>query len=519
MSTENAVALPHWLDIAAHTHPDKRALDFGAKRWSFSELRYASGAAVGVLARALTDRPGRIGILSTNRPGFVFAVHAATYLDVPFVPLNWRQTSDEIAWQIRDADIGVLVADEAGAELAAGATADGSVAMISMREIEGGTSPVKRPPAGRRIDLGREAAVIYTSGTSGRPRGARITYGNLWFSAVASALHLGAHADDVWLAALPLFHIGGLSILFRGAIGATTTVLHEQFEPATALAAIDDGATIVSVVPTMLGRMLELRRDTLWPENLRCVLVGGSAAPTELIEECLRRRIPVAPTYGLTESSSQVATLLPADAHRKPRSSGVPLPLTEVRITDANGVVASGAFGEIEFRGPTLFAGYLGDGYGPAGRTVDGWFQSGDIGYLDEDGFLFLVDRRDDLIVSGGENIYPAEIEQVLRGHPRVIDAAAIGVPDERWGSRPVAAVIWHGDSGTASEALRRHCAERLASYKIPDRFVLVADLPRSASGKLRRRALREKFFIDEPDLIDPNPSGPSRPEDPLPQQ
>jgi O-succinylbenzoic acid--CoA ligase len=372
------------------------------------------------------------------------------------------------------------------------ACADLPVTIVPIAELERSTTSGGRPHELPRIDLEREAAVIYTSGTSGRPKGARITYGNLWFGAISSALHLDHHREDVWLAAMPLFHVGGLAILFRAVIGGVPVVLHERFQPERALAAIDEGVTLLSVVPTMLQRMLAARGDAPWPAGLRCVLLGGSAAPARLIEESVRRGLPIAPTYGLTEATSQVTTLPPDQTSRKSGSSGVPLPLSEVRIVAQANIAAPGEVGEIEIRGSTVFAGYIGD-HGPGSSDLnDGWFRTGDAGYLDGDGYLYVVDRRDDLIVSGGENLYPAEIERVLRQHPSVLDAGVIGVADESWGSRPLAAVVWRGDLDRASVELLDHCRQHLPGYKIPDRVLFLSELPRSPSGKLLRRTLRE---------------------------
>jgi o-succinylbenzoate---CoA ligase len=484
--------IPDWLDVAARSHPDKRALSFGGRHWTFTDQRGSVVATAAVLADARAEIAGRIGILSANRPGVVFAVHAATRLSVPFVPLNWRQTAGEIAWQLRDAGITVLVVDEERAALAKNACATLPVTIVPIAELERSIAPGGIPNESPRINLDREATVIYTSGTSGRPKGARITYGNLWYSAIASALHLGHHAKDVWLAAMPLFHVGGLAILFRGVIGAIPVVLHEQFDPDRALAATDDGVTLLAVVPTMLQRMLDARGDAPWSPSLRSVLLGGSAAPPRHVEECVRRGIPVAPTYGLTEATSQVTTLLPNLTPRKQSSAGLPLPLTEIRIVTESGVAPPGETGEIEVRGPTIFAGYVGEETAPSHGMAGGWFRTGDAGYLDSDGYLYVVDRRDDLIISGGENVYPAEIERVLREHPSVLDAGVIGVPDETWGSRPLAAVIWAGEPDRARLALLDHLQQQLPGYKIPDRFVLLNEIPRSASGKLLRRVLRE---------------------------
>jgi o-succinylbenzoate---CoA ligase len=494
--------IPNWLDVAAGSHPGKVALSFGEHHWTFADLQGSVAAVAAVLDTTRAESAGRIGILSANRPGVVFAVHAATRISVPVVPLNWRQTAPEIAWQLRDAGITVLAVDEERATVAKAASAELPVTIVSIAELERLTPPDSSLNEPRLIDLEQEAAVIYTSGTSGRPKGACITNSNLWFSAIASALHLGHHLDDVWLAAMPLFHVGGLVILFRGVIGSVPVVLHERFDPEAVLAAIDDGVTLLSVVPAMLQRLLDARGDAPWPPHLRCVLLGGSAAPPQLVEECVRRGIPIAPTYGLTEATSQVTTLLPDRAPSKPSSSGLPLPLTELRITTPTGVGRPGEVGEIEIRGPTVFAGYLGDSISGSHAITDGWFRTGDAGHLDGNGYLYIIDRRDDLIISGGENVYPAEIERVLRDHPSVLDAGVIGIADESWGSRPVAAVVWTGASDRADSDLLHHCQQHLPGYKIPDRFLLLSELPRSPSGKLLRRALRD-MISESPQRIE----------------
>ncbi len=271
-----------------------------------------------ILADARGEDAGRIGILSANRPGFVIAVHAATRLAAPIVPLNWRQTSEEIAWQLSNSAVTVLVVDQERVDVARSACAGLPLRIVAVKELERAPQSGTRMSGAPPINLAREAAVIYTSGTSGRPKGARISYGNLWFSAIGSALHLGHLSNDVWLASMPLFHVGGLSILFRAVIGALPVVLQERFEPKNMMSAIADGATLVSVVPSMLKRMLEVHGDARWPVSVRRVLVGGSPTPPSLIEECLRLGVPVAPTYGLTETTSQATTLLPEEAASKP---------------------------------------------------------------------------------------------------------------------------------------------------------------------------------------------------------
>jgi O-succinylbenzoic acid--CoA ligase len=499
--------LPDWLDTAAQARPEAPGLSCGDRRWTFAELRQAVVTAASEL-RPQWDGRGRIGLLAANRPGFVFAVHAARRLGAAFVPLNWRLTPAEIAWQLRDANVSLLLTDDHALADAAIAAAGRSIGVVLIEQIEAGEGSAqtvaRARPAGPQqagtgldpanIDLSREAAVIYTSGTTGRPKGVRLTYGNLWHSAVGSALHLGHDRRDVWLAAMPLFHVGGLSILYRSVIGATPLVLHERFEEERVLAAIDAGASLVSVVPTTLRRLLAARGDIPWPQTLRCVLVGGAPAPVALIEECLARGIPVAPTYGLTESASQVTTLLPDTVAQKPGSSGLPLPVTRLRIATPRGPAQPGEVGQIEIQGPTLFSGYVHEEDGQLQRTDEGWFVTGDLGALDADGYLTVADRRDDLIVSGGENISPAEVERVLLAHPDVIDAGVVGVSDDIWDQRPVAAVVWRGDRDVAEPALAGHCAARLARFKLPKTILVLEALPRSPSGKLLRHTLRERI-------------------------
>jgi O-succinylbenzoic acid--CoA ligase len=314
--------------------------------------------------------------------------------------------------------------------------------------------------------------------------------------------------------------VGGLSILMRAVVYGIPVVFPTTPAAGPAsrgldLAAInqtidDEQVTIVSVVSTMLARMLEARGERPFPPSLRCVLLGGGPAPRPLLEACARRGVPVAQSYGLTETTSQVATLAPADALRKLGSAGRPLLPTELRIDPtvlslagrANIMVSESADttvplqeGEILVRGPTVSPGYLpsdGDLATPLPAAgPDGWLRTGDIGYLDADGYLFVLDRRTDLIISGGENVYPAEVEAVLLAHPAIAEAAVYGMPDPQWGQRVGAAIVVRTDRPYDEADLLAFTRERLAGYKVPSRIYLVEALPRNATGKLLRRALR----------------------------
>lgn len=483
--------VPDFIDTAARLYGNTVALRFAGQEWSYSELQARVNHAGGLLAGV--HRAGRIGILSANCAGVAVVAHACARAEASFVPLGWRLTADELAWQISAASVTTLVYDEPRADIAVRLGAKLGLRLVQIVGLESapsGSVDFRLAPA---IDLKREAAVLFTSGTTGRPKGARISYENLWFSAASSALFLGHQPGDTWLATLSLHHIGGLSILYRAVLGGATVDLHERFDPNEILSALTAGANYVSLVPTMLQRVLDIAGTNFaWPETLRGVLLGGAAAPIPLVERCLRLGVPVLPTYGLTETSSQAATLRASDVPNHLGSSGQALPLTELRVTLDGVECASGETGEIEVRGPSVFAGYLGE----QPRRPESWFATGDAGYVDDHGYLYVVDRRGDLIVTGGENVYPAEVERVLLTHPLVRDAAVVGVPDETWGARPVAAIAWAGGAGQAAIVLEEHCRLVLAPFKTPDRFLEVDEIPRSPAGKLLRRKVRELFEV-----------------------
>jgi O-succinylbenzoic acid--CoA ligase len=293
---------------------------------------------------------------------------------------------------------------------------------------------------------------------------------------------------DRWLACMPLFHVGGLSILFRAVLYGNTVVVHERFDPAAANRAFDrDGVTRASLVATMLARILEDRGDRPAPPQLRCVLLGGGPAPASLIERARELGFPIAPTYGLTEAASQVATRVPGDA-----GAGLqPLFGTEVRVVDAEDRdVPDGAPGELLVRGPTVMRGYVDRPAETAETLRGGWLHTGDVAVRAGDGSLRILERRGDLFISGGENVYPSEVEGVLLEHPAVAEAAVAAIPDADYGQRPAAWLVFRAGVAPDDEQLRAFCRKRLAGYKVPAAFHGVAALPRNAAGKLLRRDL-----------------------------
>ena len=479
-----AVEMTDWLRARACSAPDAPAVRTSTERLSFSELdRRAEGTARKLAGFGVS--PGsRVALLLRNGADFAVLTHALPRLGAVMVPLNTRLAAPELAWQITDSRASVLIGESALVlQAAAAARRRADLRWINIEDLDGAAEV--DAPVRDRVDLSAVQGIIYTSATSGRPKGVMLTFGNHWWNAIGSVLHLGLRADDRWLAVLPLHHVGGLAILWRSVIYGVPVVIHESFDPDVANREIDDGRiTLVSVVSTMLQRMLDARGHRPYPQSLRCVLLGGGPAPAALLEACARLGVPAAPTYGLTEAASQVATLHPNDLARKFGSAGRALFPAVVRIEA----------GEILVRGPSVMAGYADRPEETALALRGGWLHTGDLGFLDNEGYLYVLDRRDDLIITGGENVYPAEVEAVLREYPAIEDAGVIGLPDPDWGEVVAAAVVARPGARVGEAEVKAFCQTRLARFKVPARLWVVDALPRSPGGKVLRRLVREQM-------------------------
>jgi o-succinylbenzoate---CoA ligase len=493
-----------WLRLRARASPFRPALVAGPEHWSFGELDRRVDRAARQLATLGVTAGTRVALVLRNGPPFVVLTHALARVGAVMAPMNIRLATAELAQRLADLHASLLICDQALALMAEAAARDlPDLRLIVTDAPEDVVQGARRrslaviPEAnvawGEHMSPSAVQAIIQTSATSGTPKGVQLTFGNHWWSAIGSALNLGHHPRDRWLLSLPLYHVGGLAILWRSVIYGIPVVLHEAFDPAAVNRDIDCAdITFISVVPTMLQRLFEERGPRPFPAALRCVLLGGGPAPRALLETCVRLRVPVAPTYGLTEAASQVATLAPEEVTRKPGSVGQPLFPGEVRIVRDTTLAGVGEVGEIMVRGPTVMLGYADRPEETAQSLRGGWLHTGDLGYLDPDGYLYVVDRRDDLIISGGENVYPAEVETVLREHPAVEDAGVIGLPHAVWGQTVAAVVQVRAGSGPSAEEIKAFCRRRLAGYKIPSRIWFISDVPRSITGKLLRRKLRQ---------------------------
>jgi O-succinylbenzoic acid--CoA ligase len=401
-----------WLQRAAARRPDRTAIETPEAAISYDRLLRRAGERAGRLTQSGS---GAVALEIEDRVEFATELHACILAGRAAIPIDPRLSESERSIRRARAD---------------------------------------QPPRPGVLTL------MHTSGTTSSPKPVGLTACNWQANALGSAVLLGLDTDERWLCVMPLAHVGGLSILLRSTIYATTVVLHERFETEAVLGELMSAArriTLVSLVPTMLSRLLDagLRR----PPTLRWALLGGGPIPTDLLRRAQRAGVPVAPTYGMTEACSQIATF------------GWPLPGVELSTRD----------GELLVRGPIV---------APGAVAADGWLHTGDLASFDERGALVIVGRASETIVSGGENVAPAEVEDVLLAHPAVADAGVFGRPDPEWGEAVVAQVVTREGLGVAADELRAFCAERLARFKVPKAIELVDSLPRTQSGKLLRRRL-----------------------------
>lgn len=476
--------MPNWLKQRAFLTPDRIAILTEERVVTFCELHELTEQKAFLFQQNGVKKGQHAAILMKNSIDMAVAIHALTYIGATAVLLNTRLTSSELDWQLRDAEVKHLICDRALHH-------EWDEPLWTVIDSAEMPSPAGHVEYVQSFSFDQTATIMYTSGTTGKPKGVLQTYGNHYWSASASSLNMGLHHDDRWLCAVPLFHISGLSILIRSIIYGMTVVLHESFHPAKANAAImEDRVTIVSVVQTMLSQMIEEMEEKRYPESFRCMLLGGGPAPMPLLSACETKNIPVYQTYGMTETSSQIVTLSPEYSLSKLGSAGKPLFPCEIKIMKNNEACPPLAEGEIYVHGPNVTKGYWKREDSNAETFNHGWLRTGDMGYVDHEGFLFVLDRRSDLIVSGGENIYPAEIEAALLSHPAVLEAGVTGMLDSKWGQVPHAFIVAKGNLN--EDELIFHCSNILAKYKTPKRIHFVHKLPRNASNKIVRRKLAE---------------------------
>jgi fatty-acyl-CoA synthase len=480
---------------AARSHPNRPAVVFGDEVRTHAELHERATRLASVLAEGGVKAADRVALLLHNRIEFVEALLACHRLAAVAVPINFRLAADEIDYILGDSGAVALICDcdapslRVGMVLEVGPAYDEAVGLAA--------------PWGEVADVREDdvALMCYTSGTTGRPKGARLTHRNLVASTLSWIHEMRAGEDDVWLSGQPLFHIGGINGLLPFLVlGATVIITPSTTFDAEAMLGLISAhdVTMCIFVPTQWATICRSGSvGRVDPEQLRVAMWGASPAPLPTLEAMARAfpRAAIVSAYGQTEMSGATTLLKGPDSTRKMGSVGKPMIGVELRVVDAEGRdVPVGEVGEIVYRGPNVMAGYHQQPEATREAFAGDWFHSGDLARLDDEGYLWLVDRKKDMIVSGGENVYPAEVERVLADHPAVAEAAVIGVPHPRWVETPVAFVVPSGQ-GEADEAeLIAHCREYLAGYKKPSAIVVVDELPRNAGGKVLKRILRETY-------------------------
>jgi fatty-acyl-CoA synthase len=506
--------LSAWIDHWAELTPDKPAIIFDVKQQSYAELADAITRLTAVFQNNFGVKEGdRIAWLGYNSPRIIELLFVCARLGAILVPLNWRLARPELVQIVNDSGAGLLIADESHVETASAIANELDVCIpihnqhIPKAEQQAVSWPCLQALMDQLIEVQpgspsgsdfseNPVLILYTSGTTGKPKGVVLTQGALGWSARNSVPMHGMTAEDHVLAVLPMFHAGGFNIQTLPAlsVGATMT-LFEGFDPGAVLAEIDSGRpSLAGLVPAQINAMVshpDWNRTKL--DNLRCVTTGSTFVPDSCIEAWNQRGIPAIQAFGATETCVVAIHQDCENAEASRGSAGYAAKHCEIRLIDDNGQdVPPGVHGEILVKGPNIFKEYWRNPTATGRALRDGWFHTGDIAYQRSDGAYVISDRKADRIISGGENVYPAELEAILDEHPEIIESAVIGMAEERWGEVPVAYVVTSKDSQLDSGHVKALFENRLARFKHPRRVMLLNELPRNAMGKIEKFELRK---------------------------
>ena len=481
--------LSHWIERHARFAPGAAAIRFEGAAISYAELARRIRCAAAVLADSGVARGDAVAYLGLNSPAELVLLFACARLGAMLVPLNWRLAPPEHARVLADCPPRLLFVEPAFTEHARA---------IERAARATGIDALDRDFAGSRAPEGDENSALllcYTSGSTGAPKGVVLTQRALFWNAVNSThMHDLTSADRV-LTTLPMFHVGGMNIQTLPALHAGACVtLHAKFDPAATLEALErDRITLAVLVPAQLDALMQLPR---WASadlsSLRMITTGSTIVSEGFVRKASGRGVPVIQVYGSTETCPIAAYVRAADALRKAGSAGAPALHCEVKVVDEAGAeLPAGGDGEILVRGPNVASRYWNAPGETAQTFVDGWYRSGDVGHFDAEGHLYVVSRKKDMIISGGENIYPAEVESVLLDCPAIEEACVLGRPEERWGEAVVAAVVLKPGRRMTEAEVRALFEGRIARYKHPREVCFLERLPRSALGKVQKDAVR----------------------------
>ncbi len=488
--------LSRCISVWAEQRPDAPAIHFDGEDIGYAALERMVRAAALALHKAGIRRGDRVAFLGFNHPQVLVLLFALARIGAMLAPLNFRLAPAEHAKQLQDCAPRLLIFEDAFADRVA-ALRD------ALPELYGASLEREWLPACEAMDLADTAAIphdghldddlllVYTSGTTGEPKGAVLTQSALQWNCINSIHAHDLTSDDHVLMGLPLFHVGGLNIMLVPAlyVGARVT-LHRRFDAGQTLADIAARRpTLTLLVPATIAALLA---HPDWPRadlsSLRMVNTGSSVLPVSLLTPWIARGVPAGQVYGSTETCPIAIYLRAEDAARKVGSAGLAAMHCEIRLTAPDGTEAPrGEVGEIRVRGPNLMRGYFGRPEASAAALQDGWYHTGDLARQDDEGFYWVVGRSKDMIVSGGENIYPAELESVLADCADIVDFTVVGIPDQRWGEVPVAVIVRRPDAALDAGNVLALFEQRLARFKFPKRVVFVESLPKTALGKVRK--------------------------------
>ena len=499
----------NWFAVLAHhatRSPDRAVAIFDGSETTFAQMAADSAALAGGLHERGVGFGDVVGLLSYNCPEFLQTIFAANYLGAIAMPVNWRLAAPEVRYILEHSGARALVCDATLQELANEATTglEGTLVRACISPVgDGGWSTLAdlrgtEPPPRAATDRDDVHRLMYTSGTTGRPKGVMITHANLAWKNLAHIVEFGFTSADLGLACGPLYHVGALDLTTTSLLAAgATSIIHRTFDAAAVVDEMERSrVTVVWLAPAMVNAIMALpdieQRDL---SSVRVIINGGEKMPVPLIERIQRvfSSAWFADAYGLTETVSGDTFLDRDHVVTKLGSVGRPCLHTELEVWDEDGhPVAADERGEIVLRGPKVFKGYWRDPDATAKAFSGGWFHTGDVGVRDSDGYVFIVDRLKDMIVSGGENIAGSEVERVLYEHGAVLEAAVVGRTDERWGEVPVAYVVLRPGHDATRDELTAHCARQLARFKVPKDVTFLDTLPRNPSGKVLKRDLRQ---------------------------
>jgi fatty-acyl-CoA synthase len=483
-----------WTARRARMSPHRVAVGYDGREWTYGQLHDRATRLAHALAGMGVRRGDRVAYLGPNHPTFLEALFAAGQLGAAFVPLNWRLARPELAFIVSDCEPTVLIH-------APGHAADfpGPATVATDDRYEELLAAATSEPRDDTVDLDETCLILYTSGTTGQPKGAMLTHANLTWNSVNLLVDVDLASDEVTLVTAPMFHVAALNqTVLPTLLKGGRVLLVPSFHPGQTLDLIArHRVTYVFGVPTMF---LAMAGDPGWARadlsSVRSAICGGAPVPEAVIRAYQQRGVTFMQGYGLTEAAPGVLFLRRHESVDKAGSAGTPAFFTDVRLVGPDGdEVVPGEPGQILVHGPNVMAGYWRrPDDTEAVLPADGWLRTGDIGVADDDGYVTIRDRTRDLIISGGENIYPAEVEDALYEHPAVAECGVIGVPDQHWGEVGRAVVVLRDGDSVEPATLLAFLDGRIARYKIPKTVVFTDSLPRTASGKVLKKELRSRF-------------------------